>query len=74
MHAWARYHTPQMAMADEVNEGHGLTDLAHAPFDPTLAAAWQTNKSPVDPMFLQRADAATTAEITNITSSSITPT
>jgi hypothetical protein len=67
MHSWARYHTPKMTIADEVNVGHGLVDLTALPFDEKLANAWQQGKSPVDPSILAKADAKSSVKITNIT-------
>jgi hypothetical protein len=65
MHAWARYHTPKMSLADNDNIGRGLTDLTTFPFDAKLAVAWQRG-SRVDPGVLHHADARSLVEITNI--------
>ena len=66
MHAWARYHSPKMSLADNDNIGKGLTDLATFPFDAKEAVAWQ-HGGHVDQAALRRADAHALIEITNIT-------
>jgi len=67
MHAWARYHTPRMALADNDNVGKGLTDLPTFAFDPKLANEWQRGQVRVDPALLHHADSESLIELTNIT-------
>ena len=67
MHAWARYHTPKMTVAESDNLGKGLTDLTTMPFDQKLANEWAKGQKRVDHDLLHRADAAALVEITNIT-------
>lgn len=67
MHSWARYHTPQMRMADELNIGHGLADSTVWPFDEKLANAWQESTKPVDSTFLRSTDSKAVIQIANIT-------
>jgi hypothetical protein len=67
MHAWARYHSPKMSLAESDNLGRGLTDLATFPFDPKLANEWAHGQKHVDHELLHRADASSIVEITNIT-------
>jgi hypothetical protein len=66
MHAWARYHTPLMNLAERDNLGRGLTDFATFPFDPKLANEWKRGGH-VDHDRLRNADAHSIVEITNIT-------
>ncbi len=66
MHAWARYHSPKMTLAENDNLGRGLTDLATLPWDAKLATEWQ-HGGRVEPGLLHRADAHSVVEITNIT-------
>jgi hypothetical protein len=66
MHAWARYHTPKMSLADDDNVGKGLTDATTLAFDPKLAKAWM-HGTPVDHELLHRADQEAQAKIVNIT-------
>jgi hypothetical protein len=66
MHAWARYHSPRMSLADSDNVGKGLTDLTNLAFDPKLANAWQHGKR-VEPGLIRKADSQALVDITNIT-------
>jgi hypothetical protein len=66
MHAWARYHTPKMSLADNDNVGKGLADLTDFAFDPKLANEWQ-HGTRVDASQLHKADREALVDITNIT-------
>lgn len=66
MHAWARYHSPKMSLADEDNLHKGLADANTFVFDSKLAKAWQ-HGAPVDREQLHHADQEALATIVNIT-------
>ena len=67
MHSWARYHKPDMAMADQVNIGHGLAATTDVPFDETLARRWQEGTATPDASLLTRADAKSVVDIQHVT-------
>jgi hypothetical protein len=73
MHAWARYHRPDMATADRVNLGHGLAAAAVLPFDEKLAKRWQDGTATPDPQLLRRADNEAVVDVAHVTALSHFP-
>jgi hypothetical protein len=67
MHAWARYHKPNMALADRFNIGHGLAARSDVGWDEPLARRWQDGSATPDPRFLSQADNEAIADIAHIT-------
>jgi Papain family cysteine protease len=66
MHAWARYHSPSMRLADHDNVGKGLADITTFPYDAHKASEWQ-HGGHVEHEELHKADSEALVEITNIT-------
>jgi hypothetical protein len=67
MHAWARYHTASMKLAEDHNVNRGLSEMKDFPFDARLANEWMKNEKRPDPHEVRRADEKALFEITNFT-------
>jgi hypothetical protein len=67
MHAWARYHKPNMALADRFNLGHGLALRSDLPYDEALARRWQNGTAVPDVRLLSTADNESVADVDHIT-------